>query len=315
DFAAILPEELEATIKAGVEISMGTEISESDLAHIHALCDQVISISEYHAQLSEYLRYRMIAIAPNLTALVGELVGTRLISHAGSLLNLAKHLASTVQILGAEKALFRALKTKHDTPKYGLIYHVEGQGLCHFLSVIARMVATKTALSVRVDALTDADEKSTPSSPTIGLKNRAKLVTRLRSLEAESDATGVRCFAMGHNRQKRIKLGPAAPTYNPATDAIRLVSTQREPMEEAVKAVLDVKEEKRRAKRRAEKEKAAAAQEEKPDAAAVDGEVDAMEVDGEEKVDEKKAQAAEERTHILGGSGRRLLQKIIFQKI
>ena len=66
----------------------------------------------------------MNAIAPNLTVLVGELVGARLISHAGSLLNLAKHPASTVQILGAEKALFRALKTKHDTPKYGLIYHV-----------------------------------------------------------------------------------------------------------------------------------------------------------------------------------------------
>jgi RNA processing factor Prp31 len=66
----------------------------------------------------------MAAIAPNLTALVGDLVGARLISHAGSLLNLAKHPASTVQILGAEKALFRALKTKHDTPKYGLIYHV-----------------------------------------------------------------------------------------------------------------------------------------------------------------------------------------------
>lgn len=45
------------------------------------------------------------------------------ISSTGSLLNLAKHPASTVQILGAEKALFRALKTKHDTPKYGLIYH------------------------------------------------------------------------------------------------------------------------------------------------------------------------------------------------
>lgn len=41
----------------------------------------------------------------------------------GSLLNLAKHPASTVQILGAEKALFRALKTRKDTPKYGLIYH------------------------------------------------------------------------------------------------------------------------------------------------------------------------------------------------
>jgi nucleolar protein 58 len=154
------------------------------------------------------------------------------------------------------------------------------------------MVATKTALSVRVDALTDVDEKSTPSAPTIGLENRAKLEARLRSLEAESDATGMRRYGMGPNQQKRIKLGPAAPTYNPAADAVGLVSTQREPMEDAVKAVLDVKEEKRRAKeerrtkRRAEKEKAAAAQEEeeKPDA----GEVDAMEVDGEEKVDEKK---------------------------
>jgi nucleolar protein 58 len=103
---------------------MGTEISDSDITHINSLCDQVISISTYRTQLAEYLRNRMNAIAPNLTALVGELVGARLISHAGSLLSLAKHPASTVQILGAEKALFRALKTKHDTPKYGLIYHV-----------------------------------------------------------------------------------------------------------------------------------------------------------------------------------------------
>lgn len=54
----------------------------------------------------------MQAIAPNLTIMVGELVGARLIAHAGSLINLAKQPASTVQILGAEKALFRALKTK-----------------------------------------------------------------------------------------------------------------------------------------------------------------------------------------------------------
>ena len=102
---------------------MGTEISETDMANISGACDQVIASSAYRSQLAEYLRNRMNAIAPNLTALVGELVGARLISHAGSLLSLAKHPASTVQILGAEKALFRALKTKHDTPKYGLIYH------------------------------------------------------------------------------------------------------------------------------------------------------------------------------------------------
>ena len=123
DFASILPEDLEGTVKAAAEISMGTEISDSDINHIDSLCDQVISITAYRTQLAEYLRNRMTAIAPNLTALVGDLVGARLISHAGSLLSLAKHPASTIQILGAEKALFRALKTKHDTPKYGLIFH------------------------------------------------------------------------------------------------------------------------------------------------------------------------------------------------
>jgi hypothetical protein len=67
----------------------------------------VIELSEYRGQLFDYLRSRMAAVAPNLTVLVGELVGARLIAHAGSLINLAKQPASTVQILGAEKALFR----------------------------------------------------------------------------------------------------------------------------------------------------------------------------------------------------------------
>ena len=73
-------------------------------------------------QLYDYLKSRMHAIAPNLTVLVGELVGARLISHAGSLINLAKHPASTVKFLVRE-SLVCALKAKHETPKYGLIYH------------------------------------------------------------------------------------------------------------------------------------------------------------------------------------------------
>ena len=131
DFAAILPEELEATLKAAAVISMGTDISESDMAHINSLCDQVISISAYRAQLAEYLRNRMNAIAPNLTALVGDLVGARLISHAGSLTNLSKYPASTVQILGAEKALFRALKTKGNTPKVRSFIPIRGVESTH----------------------------------------------------------------------------------------------------------------------------------------------------------------------------------------
>jgi hypothetical protein len=259
-----LPEDLEATIKAAAEISMGTEISDSDIAHIHSLCDQVIDIAAYRTQLAEYLRNRMTAIAPNLTALVGELVGARLISHAGSLLSLAKHPASTVQILGAEKALFRALKTKHDTPKYGLIYHASliGQAPPKLKGKMARMVATKAALSIRVDALTDADSKSANDAPTIGLENRAKLESRLRALEHQSELGGVRRPPGAGPKQARAPIGSAPRTYNDAADAPALVPAQRDPVETAIAAVLDVKEEKRkakeerRAKRRAEKEKA-----------------------------------------------------------
>lgn len=123
DLSKILPEDLEKELKEAAEISMGSEISREDIDNIVMGCEQVINLTEYRAELYEYLKNRMLAIAPNLTTIVGELVGARLIAHSGSLINLAKHPASTVQILGAEKALFRALKTKNNTPKYGLIYH------------------------------------------------------------------------------------------------------------------------------------------------------------------------------------------------
>ncbi|XP_016365930.1 nucleolar protein 58-like isoform X1 [Sinocyclocheilus rhinocerous] len=179
DLSEILPEEIEAEVKLAAEISMGTEVSEEDIANIMHLCDQVIEISEYRTQLYDYLKNRMMAIAPNLTVMVGELVGARLISHAGSLLNLAKHPASTVQILGAEKALFRALKTRRDTPKYGLIYHASlvGQTTAKNKGKISRMLAAKTALAIRYDALGE------DTNAEMGVENRAKLEARLRYLE------------------------------------------------------------------------------------------------------------------------------------
>ncbi|CAN0099730.1 unnamed protein product [Bubo scandiacus] len=103
--------------------SMGMDISPLDLINIESFSSRVISLSEYRKGLQEYLRSKMSQVAPSLSALIGEVVGARLISHAGSLTNLAKYPASTVQILGAEKALFRALKTRGNTPKYGLIFH------------------------------------------------------------------------------------------------------------------------------------------------------------------------------------------------
>jgi len=179
DMSGVLPEEVEEKVKEAAEISMGTEISEEDITNIRHLCQQVVEIQEYRGQLYEYLKNRMMAIAPNLTVLVGELVGARLIAHAGSLMNLAKHPASTVQILGAEKALFKALKTKHDTPKYGLIYHAQlvGQASSKMKGKVSRMLAAKAALATRVDAL--GEETNTD----LGIEHRAKVESRIRQLE------------------------------------------------------------------------------------------------------------------------------------
>merc|ERR1712066_335376 len=200
DLSDILPEEVEEKVKEAAEISMGTEISEEDIINIKHLCQQVCDIQEYRGQLYEYLKKRMLAIAPNLTAVVGELIGARLISHAGSLLNLSKHPASTVQILGAEKALFKALKTKHDTPKYGLIYHAQvvGSASTALKGKASRMLAAKAALACRADALAESiesavkDKKLDKSMKTklealnngmLGVEGRAKVEARLRMLE------------------------------------------------------------------------------------------------------------------------------------
>ena len=83
------------------------DISPIDLINIERFAKRVVALAEYRKELQEYLRSKMNNIAPNLSALIGEQVGARLISHAGSLTSLAKYPASTVQILGAEKALFR----------------------------------------------------------------------------------------------------------------------------------------------------------------------------------------------------------------
>lgn len=195
DLAEILPEEIEAAVKAAAEVSMGTEITGEDLDTIQALAEQVVGFTEYRAQLSGYLSARMAAIAPNLTTLVGDLVGARLIAHAGSLMNLAKSPASTIQILGAEKALFRALKTKHDTPKYGLIYHASliGQATGKNKGKIARMLAAKASIGLRVDALADwsaegegkGDLVTEEEKAALGMESRLKVERRLAGLEGK----------------------------------------------------------------------------------------------------------------------------------
>lgn len=233
DLSDILPEEIEAEVKLAAEISMGTEVSEQDIENISHLCDQVIEITEYRVQLYDYLKNRMMAIAPNLTVMVGELVGARLISHAGSLLNLAKHPASTVQILGAEKALFRALKTRKDTPKYGLIYHASlvGQTTAKNKGKISRMLAAKTALAIRYDALGE------DTNAEMGVENRAKLEVRLRHLEEKGirriSGTGkAMAKADKYTHKSEVKMyDPSGDSTIPSTSRKRKFEEIEEPEE------------------------------------------------------------------------------------
>jgi nucleolar protein 58 len=183
-------------------------------------CDQVISLYDYRTQLSTYLQSRMNTIAPNLTYMVGELVGARLIAHAGSLMNLAKQPASTVQILGAEKALFRALKTKSDTPKYGLIYHASliGKAAPKHKGKISRVLAAKASLACRVDALGESSEV------TLGIDARQVVEDRLRSLDNTVtfavSGGGKRKGPVKHDASRSGSLANAgASVYNPVSDA------------------------------------------------------------------------------------------------
>ncbi|XP_077958495.1 nucleolar protein 58 isoform X1 [Gasterosteus aculeatus] len=239
DLSEILPEEIEAEVKLAAEISMGTEVSEQDIGNIRHLCDQVIDITEYRTQLYDYLKNRMTAIAPNLTVMVGELVGARLISHAGSLLNLAKHPASTVQILGAEKALFRALKTRKDTPKYGLIYHASlvGQTSAKNKGKISRMLAAKAALAIRYDALGE------DTNAEMGVENRAKLEIRLRHLEEKGirriSGTGkamAKADKYQHKSEVRI-YDPSGDSTIPSTSKKRKLEEMEEAEEPVTPAV------------------------------------------------------------------------------
>lgn len=283
DFSELLAEEVEVEMKAAAEISMGTEVSEEDIENVLMLCTQVIELSEYRTQLWEYLKNRMQAIAPNLSVMVGELVGARLIAHAGSLMNLAKQPASTVQILGAEKALFRALKAKHDTPKYGLIYHASlvGQAQPKHKGKISRVLAAKCALSIRVDALGDTSEA------TVAIDARLKVEERMRQLEGKLPASKPEGGAPPPQPVMQMYAKPdTGKSFSTAADSTIVPDkVKKEKKEKEGKEAKAEKKEKR--KKEAEEEDAPAAKKAKKEKKEEAGEKKAKKAEKEEAAEEK----------------------------
>lgn len=145
--------DLAVQIKERVKTSMGNDLLEVDEENLKAFAEYTAQHYDFKKELQGYLRGVMEGVAPNLTELLGETVGAKILTQAGGLTNLSKLPASTIQILGAEKALFRALKTKSATPKYGHLYNSTfiGKAKTGDKGKVSRCLANKCALASRLD--------------------------------------------------------------------------------------------------------------------------------------------------------------------
>jgi nucleolar protein 56 len=152
-----LPKAKAEAIVQMAQSSMGADTASKDLTQIKDLSADVLRLYSLRKNMEGYLDKTMEEVAPNTRSLVGALLGARLIAIAGSLRNLAMRPASTIQVLGAEKALFRSLKTGARPPKHGLIFQA---ALLHDAKrwqrgKIARALAGKLSIAARADAFGD----------------------------------------------------------------------------------------------------------------------------------------------------------------
>ena len=135
------------------EKSRGGKITEENFVIVQSLAKQILDLFELRKNLGEHIEEQMKEIAPNIAVILGTAVGARILAHAGSLKRLATMPASTIQILGAEKALFRSLKTGANPPKHGILFQ---HAIVHSAprwqrGKIARAIAAKAAIAARVD--------------------------------------------------------------------------------------------------------------------------------------------------------------------
>jgi len=167
-------------IVKAVQPSMGAELVEEDIDQIRVICKNTLSLYNMRRKLENYLDSIMEEVAPNIRVLAGSLLGARLIALAGGLNNLAKMPASTIQLLGAEKALFRSLKTGARPPKHGIIFQ---HTLIHEAKrwqrgKMARALAGKLAIAARTDTF---------SSKYVGDKLQTALEKRILEIQERYD--------------------------------------------------------------------------------------------------------------------------------
>uniref|UniRef100_A0A095A136 Nucleolar protein 56 n=1 Tax=Schistosoma haematobium TaxID=6185 RepID=A0A095A136_SCHHA len=154
---ALTNSQVASDIIESAKSSVGFDITDDDAENLATFTEKINALIERRRLTQEYLAKKLAGVAPNLSTMIGDRVSARLIAHAGSLTNLAKFPASTIQILGAEKALFRALRTRGATPKYGLIYHSQfiTRAARENKGKISRFLAAKCAIASRIDCFSE----------------------------------------------------------------------------------------------------------------------------------------------------------------
>ncbi|KYH36739.1 MAG: Pre-mRNA processing ribonucleoprotein, binding region [Candidatus Bathyarchaeota archaeon B23] len=170
-----IPAEGAGEISSSARSSLGGPLQDIDLDSLEELARNLLALYEYRRRLEGYLSSLMEEVAPNLSRVAGPMLAAKLVERAGGLRRLAMMPSSKIQLLGAEKAMFRALKRGARMPKHGLIFqhpHIHRTPRA-LRGKAARLLASKLAIAARADALTGAR---------IGDRLREELEEELRSL-------------------------------------------------------------------------------------------------------------------------------------
>jgi len=148
-----VPSEIKERLPKDTEQSLGAKVSYEDLKPIQELADSITELAEAREKIEAYIEQKMQEVAPNMTAIAGANLSARLIAHAGSLKRLSELPAGTIQILGAENAFFRFMKTGKRPPKHGLIFaHPQIRSAPKKIrGKLARTLAAKIALASKMD--------------------------------------------------------------------------------------------------------------------------------------------------------------------
>jgi len=145
--------ELLKEIGVGEEETMGAELSKKDLTPVMDLAAGISSLFSLREKQVKYIEESMKKYLPNVNAVAGSMIGAKLLGVAGSLEKMAMFPASTIQLLGAEKALFRHIKTGARPPKYGVIInHPFVTNAKHSeKGKAARILADKISIAAKID--------------------------------------------------------------------------------------------------------------------------------------------------------------------